>query len=206
MKSGFHLPRLVFVALTSIAMGGCVLRPVSISTRNFVLSPISTNEPAQVVADPLPIGIGLVKMPAYLLRDSMAVRNGTNEIEYLEGAFWAERLDRSFQQTLAINLSNLLPSNRIYLTDWGHDQVRVSVYVSLQQFDVDSSGRGTLIAQWRINAPDDNTPLKSGRTRLVRAGSSPRSHPEAIAATLSDLTSEFSRELAQAINESAKPK
>src|SRR5580698_3743920 len=109
MKSGFHLPRLVFVALTSMAMSGCLLRPVTISTRHFVLSPVGTNEPEQVVAEPLPVGIGLVKMPAYLLRDSVAVRNGANEIEYLEDALWAERLDRSFQQTLALNLSKLLP-------------------------------------------------------------------------------------------------
>jgi hypothetical protein len=157
------------------------------------------------MAEPLSVGIGLVKMPAYLMRNSMAVRNGANEIEYLEDALWAERLDRSLQQTLAINLSRLLASNRIYLTEWGHDQVRASVYVSVQQFDVDITGQGTLIAQWRINAPDDNTPLKSGQTRLVQTGSSPRGHPEAIAATLSELTAEFSRELAQAIRESSKP-
>jgi hypothetical protein len=34
----------------------------------------------------------------------------------------------------------------------------------------------------------------------------PRGHPEVIAATLSDLTAEFSRELVPAINEAAKPK
>jgi uncharacterized lipoprotein YmbA len=135
----------------------------------------------------------------------MAVRSGSNEIEYLEDAFWAGRLDRSFQQTLALNLSRLLPSDRIFLTDWGHDQVRVSVYVNVQQFEVDTTGQGTLTAQWRINGPDNETPLKSGQTRLVQTGGSPRGHPEAIAATLSNLTSEFSRELAQAINESAKP-
>jgi uncharacterized lipoprotein YmbA len=206
MKSGFQLPYLVFVALTSVTMSGCLLKPVTVSTRHFVLAPVSTNEPQPVAAEPLPVGIGLVKMPAYLLRDSMAVRNGANEIEYLADAFWAERLDRSFQQTLAINLSKLLPSDRIYLTDWGHDQVEVSVYVSVEQFDVDTTGRGTLIAQWRINTPDNDMPLKSGQTRLVQAGGSPGGHPEVIAATLSKLTAEFSGELAQAINESAKPK
>jgi len=206
MKSQFHLPRLVFVALISVAMSGCLLRPVTVSTRHFVLAPVSTNEPAPVVAEPLSVGIGLVKMPAYLMRDSMVVRSGSNEIEYLADAFWAERLDQSLQQTLALNLSKLLPSDRIYLTDWGHDQVKVGVYVSVQQFDVDITGRGTLIAQWRINGPDNETPLKSGQTKLVQTGGSPRGHPEAIAATLSELTAEFSRELAQAINESAKSK
>jgi uncharacterized protein len=205
MKSRFHLPRLVFLAVISVVMSGCLFRPVSVSTRHFVLSPISTNEPAQVVAEPLSVGIGLVKMPAYLMRDSIAIRNGSNEIEYLEDALWAERLDQSLQQTLALNLSKLLPSDKIYLTDWGHDQAGPKVFISVQQFDVDAAGRGTLIADWRINSPDNDTPLTSGQTRLVLAGSSPRGHPEVIAATLSDLTAEFSRELAQAISALAKP-
>lgn len=190
----------------SVAMSGCLFRPVAVSTRQFVLAPISTNEPTLSVAEPLSVGIGLVKMPAYLLRDSMAIRDGSNEIEYLEDALWAERLDQSFQQTVALNLSKLLPSGKIYLTDWGHDLAGPKLFISVQQFDVDTMGRGTLIANWRINLADDDTPLGSGQTRLVLAGSSPRGHPEIVAATLSDLTAQFSRELAQAISALAKPK
>ena len=95
MKSQFYLPRLAFLAVISVAMSGCLFRPVTVSTRHFVLSPISTNEPVQVVAEPFSIGIGLVRIPAYLMRDSIAIRNGSNEIEYLEDALWAERLDQS---------------------------------------------------------------------------------------------------------------
>ena len=206
MKIGVHLARLAFVALVCVSMSGCLLRPATVSTRHFVLAPISTNESAHAMAAPLSVGIGLVKIPAYLMRDSIALRNGSNEIEYLEDALWAERLDQSLQQTLALNLSRLLPSDKIYLTDWGRDQAGPKVFISVQQFDVDTIGRGTLIADWRINAPDNDTPLKSGQTRLVLAGSSPRGHPEVIAATLSNLTAEFSRELAQAINALARPK
>jgi uncharacterized protein len=206
MKTGFHLPRIVFVALISMTVSGCLLRPVTVSTRHFVLAPISTNEPAQVVAATLSIGIGLVRIPAYLMRDSIAVRNGSNEIEYLEDALWAERLDQSLQQTVALNLSKLLPSDKIYLTDWGHDPAGPKVFISVQQFDVDTAGRGTLIANWRVNLADNDTPPGSGQTRLVLAGSSPRGHPEIIAATMSDLTAQFSRELAQAISALAKPK
>jgi hypothetical protein len=82
--------------------------------------------------------------------------------------------------------------------------VKVSVFVNVQQFDVDTSGRGTLIVQWRITAPGNDTPLKSGHANLARMGASPRGHPEVIAATLSELAAEFSRELAQPIRESVK--
>jgi len=80
----------------------------------------------------------------------------------------------------------------------------VAVYISVQQFDVDISGRGTLIAQWRITAPGSEVPLKSGRARLDRTGASPRGKPEVVAETLSDLAAQFSRDLAQSIREARR--
>jgi len=82
--------------------------------------------------------------------------------------------------------------------------VMVKVFVNVQQFDVDAHGHGTLIAHWRITSPDSDASLKSGQARLARAGASPRGHPEVIATTLSDLTAEFSRDLAQSIRQSVK--
>jgi uncharacterized lipoprotein YmbA len=198
------LSRCALAALTGLVLSGCLFKPVTVATRHFILSPISTNEPAPIAKEQLPIGIGFVKMPAYLLRSSMAVRNGDNEIEYLEDARWGERLDQCFQRTLAANLSLLLPSDTVYLTDWARDQVKVQLSITVQQFDVDTRGRGTLTAQWRISGPDSDKPMKSGQTRLVRTGSPPHGKPEVIAETLSDLAAEFSRDLAQAIGELVK--
>ena len=204
MKPQYCLSRLALLAVTGMLFTGCLLKPATVSTRHFVLSPISTNEPAALSMSHLSVGIAYVKMPSYLLRNSMAIRNGANEIQYLEDARWAERLDQCFQRALAANLSRLLPSDNIYLSDWGRDQVMVKVSISVQQFDVDTHGNGTLIAEWRINAPSGDTSLRIGQTKLTRTGASPRGNPEAIATTLGELTAEFSRELAQSIRESAK--
>jgi uncharacterized lipoprotein YmbA len=141
-------------------------------------------------------------MPSLLLRDSIAVQNGTNEIEYLENALWAERLDHCFERTLAANLSRLLPSDSVYVDEWGSHQVTARVFVNVQQFEVDTHGKGTLIAQWRIAGPQNDPPLKSGLTRLDRTGPSPGGKPEVIATTLSELAGDFSRDLAQSILES----
>ncbi len=204
MKSGFRLAQIVSVAVTGMLLTGCLLKPVTDSTRHFILAPISTNELAHAAPEDLSVGIGFVKMPSYLLRNSMAVRNGGNEIEYIENARWAERLDQCFQRTLAANLSRLLPSDSVYVADWGRDQAQARVFINVQQFDVDTQGRGTLIAQWRIMAPDSDTPLKGGEVRLARTGPSPHGNADVIATTLSDLAAEFSRELAQSIRESVK--
>jgi uncharacterized lipoprotein YmbA len=196
MKSESCLLRLVFVAVTAMLLTGCLLKRAPDSTRHFVLSPISRDEPAPTATKHLSIGIGFVKMPSYLLRNSVAVRTGANEIEYLEDARWAERLDQCFQRTLAANLSRLLSSDGV--------QMSTRVFITVQQFDVDRQGRGALIAQWRIAALDSDEPLKSGEARLARTGPSPHGNGAVIATTLSDLAGEFSRELAQSICESVK--
>jgi uncharacterized lipoprotein YmbA len=203
MKSSLYAQ----LTLVSALLSGCMLKPVTVSTRHFALAPIQTSEPRPVArtgSEQLSVGIGFVKMPSYLLRNSMAVRNNANEIEYLDDALWGERLDESFQRDLAANLAELLPSDSIYLTDWAHSQVTVAVYINVQQFDVDINGHGTLIAQWRIAVPGSDVPLKSGRVRLDRTGASPRGKPEVVARTLSDLAAQFSRDLAQSIREARR--
>jgi len=204
MKSEFCFSRLAALAGIGMLLTGCLLRPATVSTRHFVLSPISRNELVPSPMSHLSVGIGFVKMPSYLLRNSMAIRNGANEIQYLEDARWAERLDQCFQRALAANLSRLLPSDNIYLSDWGRDQVMLRVSINVQQFDVDTRGKGTLIAEWRINATASDTSSRIGQSKLTRTGASPRGNPEAIATTLGELTAEFSRELVQSIRESAK--
>jgi uncharacterized lipoprotein YmbA len=184
-----------------------MLKPVTVSTRHFALAPISASDlkpDAPAGTEHLSVGIGFVKMPSYLLRNSMVVRNGTNEIEYIEDALWSERLDQSFQRALAANLGELLPFDSIYLNDWGHGRVMVAVFIEVQQFDVDTKGHGTLIAQWRITAPESDVVLNSGRTRLEQTDASPRGRPDVIAATLSGLVANFSRDLARSILESEK--
>jgi uncharacterized lipoprotein YmbA len=194
----------IFAAVSGLLLTACAFKPVKDSTRHFVLTPIPADQPALAPTRPVSIGIRFVTMPSQLLRDSISVRIGTNEIEYLENAQWAERLDHCFERTMAANLSRLLPSDSIYLDDWGRDQVGLKVSVDVQQFEVDIRGTGTLVAQWRITDPGSDQPPRSGLARLVRKGESPHDKPEAIAATLSDLTAHFSRDLAQAIRESVK--
>jgi uncharacterized lipoprotein YmbA len=200
--SGFTLHRAVLLAVTSMLLAGCLFKPATVSPRHFVLAPIPANEPAPASAEHLSVGIRFVKMPSYLLRDSIAIRTNANEIGYLDNAQWGERLDQCFQRALTANLSRLLSSDSIYAGDWGGDRVMVRVSVNVQQFDVDTQGRGTLIAQWRISAPDSETPLKRGRAQLARNGSPPHGNPAVIVTTLSDVTADFSREIAQSIRDS----
>jgi uncharacterized protein len=204
MKTPQGLFRFALVSATGLLLAGCLLKPTTVSVRRFVLAPLPASAGAPATNTDLALGIGLVKMPAYLLRNALALRKGTNELEYVEDALWAEPLDQGFQRTLAANLSQLLSTEQIYLSSWGAEQVKLRVFVNVEQFDVDTRGKGRLIAWWRLTAPGSEHLVKSGKADLTRSGPSPRGNPQAIVATLSALTGEFSRQLAEAIREAAQ--
>ena len=202
MKSSIKLSLILVLCAAGALLTGCLFKSARVSTRHFVLSPISTNEPAPPGTANLPIGISPVKMPYYLLPDSLALRHSATEIDYLEDALWGERLDKSLQQTIAANLSKLLPTDSVYLSDWPSDQVKAKIFVTVQQFDVDDKGLGIMIARWRITTSAAGPVTKSGQVHLTHSGQPTVGKPQAIANTLSELTADFSRELVKAIRES----
>lgn len=197
MNRANYLQFLGFVCGISLLMGGCLIKPGRVPTRRFILAPISPAERDSAVAQPVSVEVAYVKMPSYLLRDSMAVRKSPTEIEYLEDALWAERLDQSFRQVLSDDLSSRLDSGQTHPSGSEGGDIRVSVEV--QQFDVDSHGQGTLVAGWRLTLPGSEKPAKTGLTRLARPGPPPLANPQIIATTLSALTAQFSQELAAAL-------
>jgi uncharacterized lipoprotein YmbA len=197
MKPSLYLPLLGLMCGAGLLLSGCLIKPARVPTRHFVLAPIPAPERAPAAAQPLSVEVGSVKMPSYLLREAMVVRKSANEFEYLEDALWAERLDRCFQRTLSNNLSSLLASDQVH-------EVRVSVEV--EQLDVDTQGRGTLLAWWRLTLPGSEKSVKSGLTRLTRPGPTPLGNPQVIATTLSALTAQFSQELADVIGSSTPAK
>src|SRR5258707_798234 len=79
----FNSRRALFIPLTCLLLTGCLFKTRTVATHHFILSPVCTNELAKAPPEHLSVSIALVKMPSYLLRNSMAVRNGANEIEYL---------------------------------------------------------------------------------------------------------------------------
>lgn len=82
-------------------------------------------------------------------------------------------------------------------------KVSLALRVSVERLDVDNQGRGTLIARWNIEAPDSSKVLKGGESSFTKSGPVPHDDPASIAATLNDLTAQFSEVLARAIRECA---
>jgi uncharacterized lipoprotein YmbA len=193
---------LAVVAILYAGVSGCsVLKPAKSSARHFVLTPVSPVGSATVTPGCIAVGLGKVRIPPHLFNTSLAVRKGTNEIEYLPSAFWAERLDSGFQRVLAANLAILLPTDRVLLSGWQRNEVMAEVYVTLEQFDVDASGRGVLVARWRILSPGGEKVLKAASSRLSRQGPPPDRGVSGAIGTLSALVADFAGQLASALKE-----
>jgi uncharacterized lipoprotein YmbA len=189
--------------VAGLILAGCgFLKPARPISRYFVLTPLPAAAPAP--ADAPGLGVGQVKLAAYLQNTSLAIRKGTNEVDYSQMFLWAERLDTSFQRVLAADLAVLVPTGKVRLSAWRSEDVAAEVYVSVERFDVDVAGQGTLIAWWRIVSPGGQKTLKSGETRLTLAGPAPEADPAGAIATLSELLANLSRQLAPMLKEAAK--
>ncbi len=91
MKSSNCILRFGLVCAASLLLNGCFLKPVTVSTRHFVLVPIPASErPADATAR-LSVGVGSVKMPEYLLSHyGLGIRHyprvaGRRSIDWLGG-------------------------------------------------------------------------------------------------------------------------
>ncbi len=204
MKKLFSLRCLSFAA-ACLALSGCLnLKPAGHTARYFVLSPTPTTPP--VGSPALPVGVGIVKVPDYLFKDTIAVRKSNNEVDYLLADLWAEHVNLGFQRTLAANLAAMVPASLIRLSEWRTADVAVGVYVTIEQFDVDTHGQGVLIAWWRVTSPGGDKILKSGQFRSKLTSSSPASDPQAATAALSTLVGQLSSDIAKAIRETNSAK
>lgn len=179
---------------------GCFsfLKPAPDTARHFVLTPLATTQTDSVAA-----GAGVsavhVKLPAYLFNTSLAVRKGSNEIVYSPVTLWAERLDTGIPRVLTADLSSLLPRDQLAVA---RSEVAVTeIGVTIEQFDVSSSGQGVLVAKWRILSPEGDKILRSGESNLSRQGPAPGTDPSGAVGTLSDLIADLSRQLAQALKD-----
>ncbi len=188
-----------------MSLTGCFgfLKPAEPKARHFTLTPVPTTGVPGAPGNSLAIGVGQVKLPAYLFDTSLAVRNGTNEIVYQPLILWAERLDTGIQRAMAANLATLLPTDQIRLSAWRSEDVAAEIYVSIEQFDVDASGHAVLVGWWRVLSPGGEKVLRSGECRLERQGPPPEREPSGAIATLSELVADLSRQLTQAVKETA---
>jgi uncharacterized lipoprotein YmbA len=190
--------RVALACVVAFCFAGCsILKPSGITPRKFILTPIqSTSVPAG--STNVVIGMRNVKVPGYLSGKGFAMRKGNNEIEYLEGAEWAERPDAALRRVVAANLSVLIPTDQVRLSLWTEGTVSYQIEINVEQYDVDAGGKAVLNTWWRV-LTGKGEQIASGRFSQTRNGPMPATDISGAVASLSALAGDFSQTLLQAI-------
>jgi len=167
-------------------------------SRFYILSPLPPEEAPSSRQD-VSTGIGPVEFPDYLLRPQIVTQTNANQLDYAEYERWAEPLNENFARVLADNLTHLIPTDRVHLYPWlGTLEVHYRLLIEVIRFDQGEDGQITLTALWGLLDAPNREQLLQRRSSFSRPAADTTGYA-GIAAAMSELVGEFSREVAQAL-------
>jgi uncharacterized protein len=194
-----HLLAVYLSAVMLSVLPGCATTPAS---KFYILSPVVTDAAAQPANLATAIGVGPVTLPNYLDRPQIAVRSGANELFYNETHRWAETLKGNMTDVLALNLSLLVPTDKVSVFPWGRSTtIDYQVVAEILRFDADASGNVVLSANWKLLREETREIVAQNRTVFTEPVGG-TSYTDIVAAQSRVLAS-LSREIAGAIRTAA---
>lgn len=145
------------------------------------------------------VGVGPVELPAHLDRSQIVTRATDYQLNLSESHQWAEPLKSSVSRVIAVNLSNMLESNRIYVIP-RRQRISLDFQVSIDvaRFDGRLGEAAVLGARWSLYGADTHEPLLS-RVTIVSEETEDASYNALVAAASRTLEA-LSREIADAID------
>jgi uncharacterized protein len=208
MTPKIHAAWRCILVLAVLIAGGCsLLNPgPQPKTRFYMLGSLAASGKAVQPLATLPhvaIGIGPVRLPEYLDRRNIIVRNSRNEFDLTEDSQWAEPMGDTVSRVVADNLSALLGTYRIAQFPWRSSMpVDYQLTVQVAQFDGMPGEKVVLRAQWQVFTGDGKKLLDSGYS--VFGEKAEDTSIEALVSAESRAAESFSREVAEAIARLAK--
>jgi uncharacterized lipoprotein YmbA len=195
-----HWIAVATVVLTTAC--GRMLPPQPDPSRFFVLTamdpPTADPSPTSDQVRPLALVVGPVRLAPYLDRNDLAIRLSADEIRYSDGERWAEPLERNVTNVLALNLSRLLGTARVFAYPQPAGLLPAyQIDVEIGRLDTTRAGEATLAAHWTIENLGTRDLLASRDSYLTRAAAGTGT-PAAVAA-LSNVLAELSQEIASTV-------
>ena len=208
MKFKPHVAGQCILLLAVLIISGCSLLSSGPQpkTRFYMLSSLASSAKAVQPLATLPqvaIGIGPIRLPEYLDRRNIIVRNSRNEFELAEDFQWAEPMGDTVSRVIADNLSVLLGTYRITQFPWRSSMpVDYQLTIQVAQFDGIPGEQAVLRAHWQVFTGDGRKLLDSGYS--VFGEKAEDKSIDALVTALSRAIESFSREVAVAIVRLAK--
>ncbi len=186
--------------IASLLLNACGSTPPS---HFYLLTPMSiedssnTNE-THANNNNAGIGLGPLRFPDYLSRDSIVRYESESRLDIAETRRWAEPLEYNFSRVLAENLSRLLQSNKVLRYPWpAWRKPDYQLVMDVIRFDANVNSEVELIVQWALLQGENKKPLLEKRSHFVQPGAEDF---DSIVKAHSQVLAAFSQEVAAAIN------
>ncbi|WP_242342836.1 PqiC family protein [Anaeromyxobacter terrae] len=189
---------LALAAPLALVAGCLTLGPRSEPARWYVLeaeasAPGSTRPPMPV------LGVGPVRLPAYLDRPEIVTRAGPARVEVASADRWAAPLDVLFTGVLAEDLRAAVPAREVLGWPWPVSaSPEWSVSVEVLRFEGEPDGSAVLEARWAVRR--GGALAKQGVTTARERGAAPG--VAATVAALSRAIGALARDIAAAVGAS----
>ena len=151
--------RSFYVLLATLAsVSGCAKGPPP----DFYVLSATTSESIVGAERGVAVGVGPIELPAHLDRSQIVTRATDYQLDLSESHQWAEPLKASVPRVIAVNLSNMLESNRVFVIPRRQNvSLDFQVSIDITRFDGRLGESAVLGARWTLYGRDTREPLLS---------------------------------------------
>lgn len=151
--------------LTFVTMAGCAAPPVQFYTLGAPA--IAQNNAALSVSAPV-LSVSHVTLPDYLDSQDILTRHG-DQLDRSPNGRWASRLSQGVTDLLSAHLGQDWP-NYVVTTQPLTETPTLRLAVNISRLDLNTSGQGTLDADWALIPSDEHQPILHSRGSFTAQG------------------------------------
>lgn len=178
------------------------------ATRFYTLDAEATEIAREKTDARVIIGIDPVEVAPYLERSQIITRTGQTRLKLAEYDRWAEPIESTITNVLAVNLSRLQPSIQPIIRPWADAGVEYHVRVKVSRFDSDAEGNVQLNASWGIqhSSTRDMPVIRKATITQPSAGTDYEAIVKSMSIALAVLSEQIAVELRREIERPASGK
>lgn len=145
----FKLIQITISAALILGITACGQTPAA---RFYTLSPLVSvsGDSESSLANKHIVGIGPIRVAAYLDRPEIVIRNSATHIKLAAYDRWAEPFEDIVASTLAENISAILPGVHAITDPWPEANIEYQIAIKIKKFESDAEGNVNLKTDWGI--------------------------------------------------------